>query len=85
MYNFEEKKKGGGLIIQYCLKYGCFMRPFTFKHKDTEKVIFDLMDVKKGDQRGEFFSQILGCKKAMLILVLDDLLKERLFFGSRTW
>ena len=35
------------------------MMPFTFKHKDTEKVIFDLMDLKKGDPRGEFFNQIL--------------------------
>jgi hypothetical protein len=81
----KREKKGVGLIIQYYSKYGCFMMPFTFKHKDTENVIFDLIDVKKGDPRGKFFSQILGCKKAMLIFVLDDLLKERLFFGSRTW
>lgn len=41
--------------------------------------------LKKGIQGENFVGQILGCKKAMLIFVLDDLLKERLFFGSRTW
>jgi hypothetical protein len=51
----KREKKGVGLIIQYYLKYGCSMMPFTFKHKDTEKVIFDLIDVKKGDPRGKIF------------------------------
>ena len=36
--------------------------------------------LKRGIQGEKFFGQILGCKKAKLIFVLDDLLKERLFF-----